>query len=185
MWLNHQIISKLLGPAAWVWLVWGAAATPCATALPNSLLSVTDLWDGVTPAIPIWEKAVARWCLPASPDSSSCFYGMKGDGVMPVWRRDEPIEGHGITVLTVSEIQVYSAIISETQRQHSWLQRSRTTTSRFLQHWHEEMHSDSPWTEQDSLFHSQISGRLHWRGCCGEVILAGFLRSRIKDGISA
>lgn len=72
-------------------------------------------------------------------------------------------------------------LASEKQNDHSW----SWATSRFLQHWHEEMHSDSPWTEQDSLFHSQISGRLHWRGCCGEVILAGFLRSRIKDGISA
>lgn len=42
--------------------------------------------------------------------------------------------------------------------------------------------SDGMWAEQDSLFHSQISGMLQWGGCWGEVILAGFLRSRIKDG---
>lgn len=41
LWLNHKIVCKLLGSVAWVWLVWGAAASFCATALLNSLLSVT------------------------------------------------------------------------------------------------------------------------------------------------
>lgn len=40
-----------------------------------------------------------------------------------------PLRFMAITVLTVSEIQVYSAIISETQRQHSWLQRGRTAAA--------------------------------------------------------
>lgn len=104
-----------------------------------------------------------------------------------------PLRFIAITVLTVSEIQVYSAIISETQRQHSWLQRGRTAAAgagliqdscSIGMRKCTVISSDGTWAEQDSLFHSQISGRLHWRGCWGEVILAGFLRNRIKDGIS-
>lgn len=129
----------------------GSCSFSLASALPNFLLSVTDLWDGVTPAIPIWEEAVAGWCLPALPGSSSCFYGMKGDGVMPVWRADEPIEvhsHHSSNCLWNSSLFSNHLRNSETAFLASERQNSRSWSwphSRFLQHWHEEMHCDIQW----------------------------------------
>lgn len=40
-----------------------------------------------------------------------------------------PLRFMAITVLTISEIQVYSAIISETPGQHSWLWRGSMATA--------------------------------------------------------
>lgn len=103
----------------------------------------------------------------------------------------KPLRFMAITVLSISEIQVYSAIISEIQRQHFWLQRGSMATAGagFIQgscstgmKKSAMISSDGTWAEQDSLFHSQISGRLHGGGCWREVILPGFLRSRIKEG---
>lgn len=111
-----------------------------------------SMWDGVTPPIPVWEVAVAGWCLPASPDSSRYFYGMNGNGVMPVWRaQDEPIKicGHHSAKRPWNS-HLFSnhlrnsrtaLLASERQHGHSW----SWTHLRFLQHWHEEMHCDIQW----------------------------------------
>ncbi|XP_064575718.1 CMP-N-acetylneuraminate-beta-1,4-galactoside alpha-2,3-sialyltransferase isoform X4 [Zonotrichia leucophrys gambelii] len=92
---------------------------------------------------------------------------MKGDGVMPVWRaQDEAIEVHSHhSSKRLRNSSLFSnhlrnsktaLLASERQHGHSW----SWVHSRFLQHWHEEMHCDTSagtWAEQDSLFHSQIS----------------------------
>lgn len=111
-----------------------------------------SMWDGVTPAIPVWEEAVAGWYLLASPDSSSYFYGMKGDGLMPGWRaQDEPIEVHGHhssnhlwnSGLFSNHLRNSKTALLALERQHghSW----SWAHSGFLQHWHEEMHCDIQW----------------------------------------
>lgn len=73
-----------------------------------------------------------------------------------------------ITVLIISEIQVYSVIISETQRQHSWLWRGSMATAGagLIQGSCSTgmkkctvISSDGTWAEQGSLFQSQISLR--------------------------
>lgn len=80
-----------------------------------------------------------------------------------------------IPALTISEIQVYSAIISETQGQQSGCvllaperQRGHSQSwapSRFPQHRREEAHTvisdGGAWAGKDSPFQSQVSGGLH------------------------
>lgn len=151
LWLNHQIVCQLLGPVACV-----AGLGSCSLFLCHCFAEVPPLcesmWDGVTPAIPIWEEAVAGSSLPASLDSSSCFYGMKGNGVIPVWRaQDKAIEVHGHhSSKRLRNSSLFSnhlrnsrtaLLASERQHGHSW----SWAHSRFLQHWHKEMHCDIQW----------------------------------------
>lgn len=121
-----------------------------------------------------------------------CFYGIKGDGVIPVWRaQEEPLEVHGhhssnhlwnsnlfINHLGNSRTTLLALERSTATAGVGLIQGSCSTGMKKCI----VISSDGIWAEQDSLFHTEISRRLHWGGCCGEVILAGFLRSRIKDG---
>ncbi|XP_066048768.1 CMP-N-acetylneuraminate-beta-1,4-galactoside alpha-2,3-sialyltransferase isoform X2 [Chamaea fasciata] len=77
-----------------------------------------------------------------------------------------PLRFMAITALTISEIQVYSALILETQGQHSWLWIGSTATAGagLIQGSCSTgmkkctvISSDGIWAEQDSLFHTQIS----------------------------
>lgn len=142
-------------------------------------------------------------CLPLS----AIFMVQKGTGqCLAGGLGMSPLGFMAITALTVPEIQVYSAITSETQGQQSSCvlltpERQRGhgqswTPSRFPWQWHNEAHCDiRRWHMGWERFPISLSGRLPWGALLGgkkTLRMANIqrlfepvsLRGRIKDGNS-